>query len=59
VTFTPGSFFAQGLPEADVVLMGHILHDWDLPTTARMFIQKAYDALPAGGARVLRVHHRR
>lgn len=33
--------------------MGHILHDWDLPTTARMFIQKAYDALPAGGALIV------
>jgi O-methyltransferase domain/Dimerisation domain len=52
LTFAPGSFFAQDLPKADVVLMGHILHDWDLPTK-RMLIQKAYDAIPAGGALVL------
>ena len=33
------------LPKADVVLMGHILHDWDLPTK-KMLIRKAFDALP-------------
>lgn len=47
--FQPGSFFDQALPKADVVLMGHILHDWDLPTK-KMLIEKAFDALPAGGA---------
>lgn len=52
VGFAPGSFFEQALPEADVVLMGHILHDWDLPTK-RMLIGKAYDALPEGGALVV------
>lgn len=50
--FEPGDFFARPLPRADVVLMGHILHDWDLPTK-RMLIAKAYDALPAGGALVV------
>ena len=49
LTFTPGSFFKQDLPKADVVMMGHILHDWDLPTKT-MLIAKAFDALPAGGA---------
>jgi hypothetical protein len=29
--------------------MGHILHDWDLPTK-KMLLGKAYDALPVGGA---------
>ena len=52
VTFAPGSFFDQALPQANVVLMGHILHDWDLPTK-RMLIGKAYDALPEGGALVV------
>ncbi len=52
VTFTPGSFFTQDLPKADVVLMGHILHDWDLPTK-RMLIKKALDAVPVGGALVV------
>ena len=49
LTFQSGDFFAEDLPKADVVLMGHILHDWDLPTK-KMLIRKAYDALPVGGA---------
>ncbi len=52
LSFVPGSFFDQALPKADVVLMGHILHDWDLPTK-RMLIGKAFDAVPAGGALVV------
>jgi hypothetical protein len=32
--------------------MGHILHDWDLPTK-KLLIRKAYDALPEGGALVV------
>lgn len=42
-------FFNDPLPKADVVIMGHILHDWDLPTK-KMLIKKAYDALPPGGS---------
>lgn len=49
LVFKPGDFFKQDLPKADVVLMGHILHDWDLPTK-KMLIKKAYDAIPVGGA---------
>jgi hypothetical protein len=52
VTFTPGSFFDHDIPRADVVLMGHILHDWDLPTK-KMLIGKAFDALPSGGAMIV------
>ena len=52
LTFMPGSFFDQDLPKADVVLMGHILHDWDLPTK-KMLIRKAFDAIPVGGALVV------
>jgi hypothetical protein len=52
LTFVSGSFFTQDLPKADVVLMGHILHDWDLPTK-RMLVKKAFDAVPAGGALVV------
>lgn len=52
VTFQPGDFFAQDLPKADVVLMGHILHDWDL-ATKQMLVRKAFEALPAGGALVV------
>lgn len=49
VNFVPGDFFTDEFPQADVILMGHILHDWDLPTK-RMLLEKAYRALPAGGA---------
>ncbi len=47
--FQPGSFFTDPLPRADVIMMGHILHDWNLDEK-RMLIAKAYDALPKGGA---------
>jgi len=47
--FVPGSFFDAPLPKADVIVMGHILHDWDLETK-RMLIAKAHAALPDGGA---------
>jgi len=47
--FKAGSFFTDALPKADVVMMGHILHDWNLEEK-RMLIGKAYDALPKGGA---------
>lgn len=50
--FMPGDFFNQNFPHTDVVLMGHVLHDWDLPTK-RMLIGKAFDALPSGGALVV------
>lgn len=50
--FTPGDFFADPLPKADVLVMGHILHDWDLDQK-RVLLQKAYDALPDGGALIV------
>ncbi len=52
VTFQPGNFFEQDMPKADVLMMGHILHDWDLPTK-KVLIGKAYDALPAGGSLIV------
>jgi hypothetical protein len=52
VRFVPGDFFADALPSADVLLMGHILHDWDLEQK-RKLIGKAYDALPSGGALIV------
>ena len=47
-----GDFFKDPIPAADVILMGHILHDWDLDTK-RMLIRKAFDALPSGGALIV------
>ena len=52
LTFTAGSFFTDPLPKADVLLMGHILHDWDL-SEKKMLIDKAYEALPTGGALIV------
>lgn len=50
--FIPGDFFNDPLPKADVLSMGHILHDWDLDQKM-MLLNKAYDALPAGGALIV------
>ena len=36
----------------DVITMGNILHDWDTRDKKRL-INKAYDALPKGGALVV------
>ena len=44
-----GDFFADPLPPADIVTMGNILHDWD-ENQKLALMQKAYDALPRGGA---------
>ncbi len=52
LSFTPGNFFADALPSADVLIMGHILHDWDLDQK-RLLLQKAYAALPKGGALIV------
>jgi hypothetical protein len=48
----PGDFFNDNLPSAEVLVMGMILHDWDLPTK-RMLLEKAYAALPQGGSLVV------
>lgn len=50
--FTAGDFFADSLPQADVLVMGHILHDWDLDEK-RQLLTKAYEALPEGGALIV------
>lgn len=50
--FCPGDFLTDPLPSADVLVMGHILHDWSL-VEKQVLIRKAYDALPKGGALVV------
>lgn len=52
VTFTAGSFFTDPLPKADVIIMGHILHDWNLDEK-RMLLAKAHAALDKGGALIV------
>lgn len=49
VRFQAGDFFKDPLPKVEVLIMGHILHDWNLEQK-RLLIQKAYEALPEGGA---------
>jgi hypothetical protein len=52
VSFAPLDFLQAPLPAADVITMGHVLHDWDLETK-RILVGKAYDALPDGGALIV------
>lgn len=52
LTFHAGDFFREALPKADVLIMGHILHDWDLDEKM-MLLRKAYEALPPGGALIV------
>jgi hypothetical protein len=40
------------LPPAEVLIMGHILHDWNL-AEKKMLLAKAYLSLPKGGALIL------
>jgi O-methyltransferase domain/Dimerisation domain len=49
LAFVGGDFFKDALPAADVLIMGHILHDWDLEQR-RALLKKAYASLPKGGA---------
>lgn len=49
VAVASGDFFADSLPEADVITMGLILHDWNLDRKMHL-ITSAYEALPDGGA---------
>ncbi|MEV6846614.1 methyltransferase [Actinoplanes sp. NPDC051411] len=49
VVFRPGDFFTDDLPAADVMIMGHVLHDWS-PQERRRLVAKCYAALPPGGA---------
>jgi SAM-dependent methyltransferase len=52
LSFHPGDFFKDPMPSADVLVMGHILHDWNLDEK-RVLLRKAYDALPPGGALIV------
>jgi SAM-dependent methyltransferase len=52
VTAVGGDFFADPLPQADVITMGLILHDWNLERKLHL-IKAAYDALSEGGAFII------
>jgi SAM-dependent methyltransferase len=50
--FHSGNFFKEPLPNVDVIIMGHILHDWNLDEK-RMLLRKAYEALSPNGAVII------
>jgi hypothetical protein len=50
--FYAGDFLDELLPAADVLVMGHILHDWNLEVK-RELVAKAYAALPRNGALIV------
>ncbi len=50
--FVAGNFFNDPLPMADVLIMGHVLHDWNLDEKM-MLLKKAYKALPRGGSLIV------
>lgn len=50
--FYPGDFFKDPCPSADVLVMGHILHDWDLPQKLEL-LRKCHAALPPGGCLIV------
>jgi hypothetical protein len=52
VSVASGDFFADPLPQADVITMGLILHDWNLDGKMHL-IRSAYDALPESGALII------
>jgi hypothetical protein len=49
ISTASGDFFRDPLPEADVITMGMILHDWNLEKKKQL-IRSAYEALPERGA---------
>ncbi|MFI9275852.1 methyltransferase [Kitasatospora sp. NPDC052896] len=52
VTFHGGDFFATDLPEADVLVFGHVLPDWPV-ADRRELLRRAHKAVRPGGAVVL------
>jgi SAM-dependent methyltransferase len=53
--FVPGDFFTDPLPTTDVIVLGHVLHNWDA-TRRESLLRAAYRALRPGG--VLLVYDR-
>lgn len=52
VTFHGGDFFTSPLPAADVLILGHVLHDWPAEHRRRL-IERTYDAVRPGGALIV------
>lgn len=52
VKFVAGDFFTDPIPKAEVVMMGHILHDLNLDQK-KLLLRNAWEALPSGGAMIV------
>jgi SAM-dependent methyltransferase len=52
LSFSEGNFFTDPLPSADVLVMGQLLHGFDV-NQRRLLLQKAYTALPDGGVLIV------
>jgi hypothetical protein len=50
--FVAGNFLTGALPKADVIVMGRVLHNWDL-ATKKLLLRRVHEALPPGGAVVV------
>jgi hypothetical protein len=50
--FHGGDFFIDPMPAADVLIMGRILHNWDMDRR-KMLLAKAFAALPREGALIV------
>lgn len=52
VSYHAGDCFTEPLPEADVMIFGHVLHDWLIPQRQEL-LQLACQAVRPGGAVVV------
>lgn len=49
VMFVGGNFFLDPLPAGDVLIIGHVLHNWS-PEERQMLVKKAFAAVRPGGS---------
>ncbi|WP_406379449.1 methyltransferase [Streptomyces sp. NBC_01618] len=49
ISFTGGDFFTDPMPRGEILIMGHVLHNWSTEQR-RGLIAKAYEAVQPGGA---------
>jgi SAM-dependent methyltransferase len=49
IRFYAGDFFVDPIPDCDVAIFGHVLHDWDL-NQKQQLLGKAFKAIRPGGA---------
>jgi acetylserotonin N-methyltransferase len=49
ISVMPGDFFRDQLPQADLIAVGRILHDWS-EAKIRQLLAKIFERLPQGGA---------